>query len=964
MSNIINLLSNKLSIQSYCLEDLESRILNGNSIVDGNNVPTFMLETISTLVSELSNKNDKLIHSIYPLRAQTSNELYNHMNTWDYVGLFSSPADTKINLILDRDYLIKNAKDFNENYKKVIIPKNTVFTIGGLYFGIYYPIEIRINKFTETIIVSHNTNETNPLFNLVDNTVNFHIIQESGLNLLNIQIPIYQFKRTQIIEELIEGKGFKQSIEYIDKFYAIRAYHFKNNKWSELNQTLSSINYDPLSPTIKFSVEIENNKVNIEIPQIYFSNESIGSRLKLDIFTTKGELNITLNNISSGNINFELTEIESDEYEFVNILNKIPIINLYPGESNIIGGTNGYGFEELRDNIINKKFIKSVAVREDQIKNLFNNKNISVKLINDSLTKRIYLANSIIYNPSDTINNTSSKIYEPISTGLISTKIDINNIDNISTIKHNSDQSITILPSTIYKLNKDNVAIPLTDTEINSIYSMSDSNRVNLFNNDQYTFSPYHVRLIIRDQYPLSFIYDMLNPKINNIKFIKENIEISSQMIIRSGIIIHKLKENHKFIIRVGVIKSSDLLEVPNEDLIIRFWMWDDSRINRVYIDANKTPYYIDGDIHYYDVEFYTNYNINDNHSINITNTKDDRGLPIENIFINLETTISVEMFAKAKYLNDIDVIDTEEYIKMIDQEIDITLGNYLNESIFSNVDVTFSDTEYQTYFNDEPKTYPTDVYETDETGALVYTIVDGNIVLNKLYSAGDIVTDTYGSTLYNHRAGDYILDEYGNKIIKSNRNIEYNIDLIHLDNKILEPSNIDLNQIGIDISNQFKLFIYEVDKVQNQLLTQTYVYFKPKRTIGKAIFSTKNDINIEHDLNIYLSFIVYVDKNINKDTQIKESFKQVILNIINTNIQNGFISISDIQKQIRKELDDQIISIDTLGISGDPELQTLKCIDNDTQPILKQKLIYNSDQTLSLKPDLRLTFSPINMGE
>lgn len=945
ISNLTHLLKNPLQIQSLVLEDLQENLCNGNKIVDGNNVPCFMLETMSTLVGEAMQEVTNMNSNSYSKRAETSEELFRHMSQWDYVGMYSTPASTSIRMLLDKQYIIDNAKSFNDNYKKIIIPAASVFKIGNMDFGLYYPIEIRINKYTNTFLVSQDTSIINPLHTLIDNTINFQNINFNDTSFIDIEIPVYQFTRTTYKEALITGSGFNETYSLTDNFYAIVVQHFKNGVWVDIDQTMSDIVYDTYTPTVKVKVLLEQNELKVNVPQVYFTNGLIGSQLKINIYETKGAIDVNIGNIQTTDINITMSNVSETDLAYTEILNRIPTREVIPTSVRISGGSDGYTFEELRQKVINDEFSNDVAITIDKMKNLFTDDDTIVTKQLDNITARNFVAHSPIRDSSGVI----------VSSGNISTRIEEDMVLTHSTINQNADMSITILPATLYKLTG-SVAYPISDVEKNVINQLSNEHRINLFNNTSYTFSPFHIRLATEDRFPIASVYELLNPSIDEISFISENVDISTQLTIINGIVIHPLMSTTGFVIRVGVIKSDDIKDTIEESIRIRGTIKDPNTSEAFYTDA--VIHSVVDSITYYDFSLESDYDINKYHRILITSLERESGGVSSGSYLDLEFPLEVELAVKNKVIPSITTGDQEDFVTTIKQNLSINLGRLISDKIDTSVNINYSDLVYQKYPETIYKTYPNDVYKTLPNGALDFTIENGEIITTIEHQAGDFILNQSGLQIVEHNAGDLMLDIYGNKIISDNRNIVYMLDMVHVDNRLLHTYLTDMDLIGMEISEQIDYYLTEIDRVQKELLEKTYMYFEPIKTIGTGTYVTKNNTTINQPLNISMYFILYVETKTLEDTSVTDNLRTSITEIVSNNIESGTIALALIQDEIMTTHGDQILSIDNRGINGDSSLQTLVNIDSNTKSILSRNLIFNTDNTVQFVEDLELEFT------
>ncbi len=154
-SNAWDVLKNPLALQKQILEDYENRLDSDVEVLkDSNNTFMFLLETFGRNSANLTECIDgKLIYQ-YPRRASDTEELYDHISDFDYVGFFSEPAPLPLKFYLHKDFIIDNAIEVpGTNYKKITIPKDSIFEIGRYKFSLYYPIDIRVNPIAELKVI-------------------------------------------------------------------------------------------------------------------------------------------------------------------------------------------------------------------------------------------------------------------------------------------------------------------------------------------------------------------------------------------------------------------------------------------------------------------------------------------------------------------------------------------------------------------------------------------------------------------------------------------------------------------------------------------------------------------------------------------------------------------------------------------------------------------------------------------
>ena len=275
MLNQEDMLRNPLSIQKTILDDFSIRLDDKEyEIVDANNPFMFMLETFARTVSQYTVSMDTKLNSLYPRRATTTKELYHHVSDYDYVGFFSSPASIRLSIMLHKEYIIENAIQVpGTNYKLIVIPKDTVFSIGRFKFSLYYPVHIRINSIVQNVTAVYDTTHSNPLHSLQKHGIDTSETTYGGISLIQLSFEVYQFDKTIIDEVVSPNLGFAKKYKYEDRFYAIRAFDTLND--TELAYSMSDVTYDPSNPTINLKVYPELNEIEISIPQIYLDRKSV-----------------------------------------------------------------------------------------------------------------------------------------------------------------------------------------------------------------------------------------------------------------------------------------------------------------------------------------------------------------------------------------------------------------------------------------------------------------------------------------------------------------------------------------------------------------------------------------------------------------------------------------------------------------------------------------------------------------
>ena len=142
--------TNPNAIQRYSLELLEEISEEDYTIASPSNPFIFLLENSAILASLGMDESRSRVRELYPSLANKPEDIYRHMSDVDYLNQFSIPGRVVISLIFNSNEIKNLAVQVpNQNYKKVTIPKNSVFSISEYDFGIHYPVDLRVNIYDE-----------------------------------------------------------------------------------------------------------------------------------------------------------------------------------------------------------------------------------------------------------------------------------------------------------------------------------------------------------------------------------------------------------------------------------------------------------------------------------------------------------------------------------------------------------------------------------------------------------------------------------------------------------------------------------------------------------------------------------------------------------------------------------------------------------------------------------------------
>lgn len=953
-----SILKNPGSLQSKIIDVLQTRLGGELIYADPNNGFNALLEASVSTTAEAVTTFFSATNAQYPKRVTTSEELYNHMSDQDYLQMMAKPSSTKFSLRLGTKYLADNAVSYNDYYKKVIIPADTVFSIGSRNYGIYYPIEIRINKKTNNFVVVFDTTTENPLKTLTSNAIDTTTYTITGLEIIAIEFDAYQFTKSSDTNHVTSIQGFRKSYTFTDKYYACRVFTKIDDAWVELSTTLSEEVYDVTEATAKIKLYEDVNKIDVVIPQIYFSKGMIGNTVKVDLYTTEGAIvsNLTSVEASSTTARFSSQEDASNQYS--TILNSIPTMALVPTESSLSGGSDGISFAELRKRVINNSVYNKVIISPPDIENYLSDSGFSMTKLLDNLTNRIYYAGRTL---------TGGANYNvPVSSTDI--QISLTDVANISTIKVFEDNIVTLLPTTLYQYSESaNICFPCSDEDITVLNNMTKEAFVEEVNSTRYTRTPLHTVTYTSSTYPYTKSFNLLSPSINGIRFVAENINIGSQMSATAAIIEHLNDGAGGYNIRISVKKSEDFAALDEDNILIVLATTDKSGR---FVYAVGIRYGTLNDTYLYDFKIDTTYHISED------------GYFRTELYYDLQNTVTCDLSLDSTFQllfftnkdafpatgQDYDLIDTvpsffSDLLIVSKQEIDITFGKDLYNGIYNITDSQWSSEQYMTYLETEYEYYDADEYETVD-GKLVYQIVTDpdtgkqSVVLNKTHSAGDIKLDaTTGEPIVKHYKGDYKRNTDGSLIVSKTRELIYYVEAPMFDARLYFSNNVNDVSYIKNLPTELNNYIDTVESISKDLIERTFMYFKPNRTMGTSSFSIGDGVITQTSLGLSFKVKFYVTEATYKSDDLKKLIKSTSTDIISAGIEDDIISFTDISTTIKDTLSEHVVSLDILGINGNVGLQTLIPQESDIKPMVALKLVIGADGQYALEKDIEYEF-------
>lgn len=924
---------NPASIVNIHLNQLQETN-SGIDIEDASNPFMLLMEATATNTSCAIEASESIARELYPELAVTNNELYHHMSDKDYLNRFATPGITTIKVQLPVDLIKQHAiyPSINSISKVIVFPRNTSFIIDGYTFYINYPIIIELLP-QDIIRVLYDTSEISPIEIIKSNILKSNYVLIENVNYLEISIPVYQYVISSSIYTVDNSFDFSQELIFEDQYFYARVYTSKDNKtWEEILTTHSYKVYDQSKPTA--NLKVLENSVIVSIPSIYSTLNLLGNEIRVDIYSTKGNIDLDLSVFSPNDFSMSWNDLNPYNNDpVIYTLNNINDVIIYSTDI-ISGGTNSISFDQLKNNVVYHANASIVPIRPSDIEIGLNELGYTVQKTIDSVTDRIYIASK---NLPAIINNNSS-----VSIIASNTSIVFNEQDGVpggissNIIKTNGSNRSTILSKALY-IVKDNIAKLLTDTQTTSLYNLPSNELVAELNNNNYYYSPFYY---ILDRTQLTFksrAYHLDEPKITGRKFIDYNNKLNFTI---STTDVNSILIDNTYVI---TLTAAIPLGLNNVHCLLRYFDTESSL--DIYlvgnIVQNQTTLTVTFNIE-------TNFDITQYDQITLTNLRNSNLITIP-VLSNLEEEFDILYLVESN-----DATLTTQFDNLISsnfyqnsvigvtyEKITIEFGVPLPYLYVPSRDLIQTKT-YLTYTQNVYATYPEPVYQMNETGRVI-TVVNGAVTFVKLHDIGDPILDGNGNPVILHTVGDFILDVNGNKVVNPNSQY-YNLSEVGITLISAKYRFGTTNIIQTYYKNVARTIISflnnEVAVAAGKLAERTELYYKP-RSVTKNIKvsvggNTEIFISSLLDFNITFYLIENAINDISIQTEIISATRNVILSYIN----NNTISTDKIIKDLTLMANNNIVSVE------------MKRFINDSYSILT---LINSDESFNIGDVSRL---------
>lgn len=944
---------NPAGLQRVAIDYIQSR-LDGDTIPDPLAPLVQLLEIASAQTVVGMNQSLALDRERYALLAATTRDLYKVMSDKDYMNRFAMPSKAPLYLWLDRDLAISLMEPVGTTgVRKLTIPRYTTFTILNEYsFTLLYPIEIRqINS--DSLQVVYNTDILSPLQTLGDNVIPwYNSVDAEGTRRIRLDIEVLQLKRTFSYFQTLDGAANNFSMLFDDQYFYARVFRKVGKTWVDMRTTHTEQMHDARYPTA--FLKVDTGAVNIVIPPIYFANGMVTDEIRVDIYTTRGALEVPISQIDPSKYNWDFGD-DLDDPSQAAYWKGLPNLSMTVFSDGLIhGGSDGMDFETLREVVISRATNIDTPIMPGQVAAKLQLNGYGVMTGRDDLTTRIFYATR----PSP--SNPASKFPVPISSGIVTMQNSMEFLSGMPGVYDNGNR-MTISPKMLMVVSKGVTTVVAAENYPEVIATTTD-NLISQVNSLDYIYTPFHYVLDASGDNFQVRAYYLENPILKLREFLSEN-QKAGFSVSTQAFSISRTTTGYQLLVNCLPSTAYEKLTQSQVHLQLGFIPAGESEIAY----QNGTLLGIINGVWTWQFLFDTKFDL--------TLTDD---LIVQNFFMFTTDRRETNLPLTTRFLLIHSITDFTESV-IPESDVDSYVGRFLLQGDANGIQLEAITLElgtpltnlwrgnrtvggsrvFLTYDEDVLDTYSSDVYVLNpSTGKPDFTIVDGKIQYQLLHRKGDPKMGSDGKQLIKFYKGQVKVDPITEEpVVVSERPTLRILDLFVMDGRYFyandETSLADRKYLPDRIADTYLPAIMDI---VGKGFERTAFSFFPRTTIGEINVIVDDSRSVMISSRLSLTVKTYLTDLVYNSTEYKTKIESMISSVINRMLMPETVSILDIMAQLRAECDEDVKGIELQMMSGGEEVNTFSAGDESVRSSIGRLLVLRDDGSLGLKEDI--TFS------
>lgn len=871
--------------------------LQGKDIVDPSTPFVLLLETATCAAATSIAKSEILTRRQYSYLAQTLSDLYYHMSDTDYVGVFGMGGKCNLRFMIPYQQLLTKAVPLisGSPVKTVIIPRDTQITVQGITLQLGYAVIINILP-GDQVHAYYDTSIPNPLIPYFTNVIDCTFMNYNNGIYLSFTLPAIQTASFTKQFTLGQTSSFYQRIKFVNKFSYARVFiNTGNAKWVEIPTTFSDKVYDINIPTALLAVN--EDILTVTLPDIYQTLNTAGTALRVDVYTTLGDITTDLSQITYSD--FSAVWSNFDNLNSVNISASAALSSIndiiISATNALTGGNDPLSFEEVYNRVVYRVNSSKALIKPSDITIRLLEKGYYTEVLRNTVSTRTYLASKKL--PP---NLAYERSVVPMATNSIVTvspkNYALNDIHSLSVISHPSNK-LTILPSALFVLGTGGATI-LSDNEAAVINAKNKADLCKVLNTKTYMYSPFVYILDYSMDIFVGRVYHLSNPS-------SVNRTLETQNTARTYNIATMLS-SIKLVGNSYVLSITAAVPVSIPTVVCQLSYTDSA--NNVVVFLSETSV-VRSNQATFTFNLTTNFDVNEIHQLELTNLVTKGGIA-EPLFYDLTTKFDLFYLIpgdKTGLSTNFDNLFSTptEYaligvIGATHETITLNFGKHL-PSLYCPVLENLTTGGYLTYTEDIPAVYTEVVYKTGPNGVSFTIDESGEVLLEVLHNVGDPVLNDTGTQVLLHKAGEPILNN--GKVIPSStykNGVSYSIGVTLIDAKYRYATAPLTKQYADTLPDIILGYLEnDIDSVAKQLGEKTRLWYKPNGEVFNIEVNLGNNQLVEVPGILDIQITVYMSDDGLKNLSMQSQTTSLIRGVITSQLALNTLSVSSLTEAL-----------------------------------------------------------------
>lgn len=962
---MIDLRNDPSLMMDYALDLLDQNMDGTVDIMNATNPAMFAFELVALTGAAVMQNHTDQYTAFYPKMARSYSDLYRNMSDEDYKDRFCTPSRITTNFIFNADEIRTRAvqldsdgnDDIDSVYSKMVIPRNTEITVMDVTFSLEYPIEIRVMKHGGFVVV-YDVSQPTPLMTVETNQLTWKTAIYNGVELLYITVPLRQFDANPYYGQITNISGFRNTFPLNgDQFYYVRVFTRANvtDAWEEAYVTHSDLVYD--NAKLTFVAQVLEDSVKMVLPEIYISNRlGVGRQVRTDVYTSKGELIIETLSLTTSSISAVYRDFNYEDGVLDKYATPLTVFNekTMSITSGVVGGANGTTIDQLREDVIYAANQTTLPITEAQVSKTLSDLGYGSLKSEDTVTQRIYHATRSLNAQAN-----KSDISTPAGTGIVTLQASMAQLVSNSSVRDNGNR-ITLTPTALYRLTS-GIYNMVSDAELGVINTSGLDTRAVTINNNVFMYSPFYMVLDANNDAFTTRVYDLDNPSVPSRVFSYENNSIGVELVADSFTFTKTANGYRATVVTSSGDYYKNLLDT---DVACQLLFMPEGETNYGYLNGTMIGRTSTRErVWQFDID--SNLDITDEDEIILTSFGQFGNSPSKLRSVLEKNFILLNCIAVNKSPNDVVFSDSDkklgafylpqQFVVVTEQSYDVVMGKALTY-LYQRSRSVVSDIEYQKYDVDVPWRYAETTYQRDPiTNQLVFDANNQPIII---HAKGDIMYDAENNIIYRYRIGDIKSDEQGNPIPLNERVVMREIDIVGLDGVYYFTGNaLDQSYITTVITDLVDWVTQDMAQVKSQLIEKTTVSLRPKQTLGliNIVANAREDRQISAAIGFDVTF--YMTDNGYKNTSLRDNLSGKVSAAIAGVIAKATYGLTDLVDALKPYRTSDVVDIEFKALGVNNDIKVMTALDDTMRCAIKKRVDVASDNTLTVKEDIAITF-------